>query len=267
MQSAPVVAPSSRFVYMRRYADRAAPWSYAVAVLSDQDRRGRRLSPPDTAAVSSADEAARYIRRLIFDGELPGGTRIPQDEIAAALGRSRVPVREALIALEREGWVTVLLNRGAYVAHLPPGAIRDHYELLGFAYGLAASRAIERDVPDLDERLGTISADLRDVGDLERFNRAAFSFHAAVVDAADSPRIKSMLRSMSAIVPGNFFEQVPGAAAVEKRYLASIRRAIRGRDAASAASQYQAMLRRHADQVVDLLERRGFFGTPDAAAV
>jgi DNA-binding GntR family transcriptional regulator len=236
-----------------------------VLVAADSTRVGR-LSPPDTTAVSSADEAARYIRRLIFDGELPGGARIPQDEIAAALGRSRVPVREALIALEREGWVTVVLNRGAYVAQLPAGAVRDHYELLGFAYGLAASRAIEHDLPDLDERLGAIAADVREAVDLDVFNRATFSFHAAVVDAADSPRIKSMLRSMSAIVPGNFFEQVPGAAAVERKHLPTIRRAIANRDATKAASQYQVMLRRHADQVVDLLDARGFFDVPNAAA-
>jgi len=53
--------------------------------------------------MSSGDQAALYIRRLMFDGDLRPGTRVPQDEIAQALGVSRIPVREALIALEREG--------------------------------------------------------------------------------------------------------------------------------------------------------------------
>jgi DNA-binding GntR family transcriptional regulator len=67
----------------------------------------------DTTRLSSGDQAALYIRRLIFDGDLRPGTRVPQDEIAQTLGVSRIPVREALIALEREGWVTIELHRGA----------------------------------------------------------------------------------------------------------------------------------------------------------
>jgi DNA-binding GntR family transcriptional regulator len=56
---------------------------------------------------SSGDRAALYIRRLIFDGELRPGARVPQDDVARSMGISRIPVREALIALEREGWVTI----------------------------------------------------------------------------------------------------------------------------------------------------------------
>ncbi|HUS60753.1 MAG TPA: GntR family transcriptional regulator, partial [Acidimicrobiales bacterium] len=50
---------------------------------------------------SSGAHAADYIRRLIFEGELRQGERVPQDEIADALSLSRIPVREGLIALER----------------------------------------------------------------------------------------------------------------------------------------------------------------------
>ena len=46
---------------------------------------------------------ADHIRRLVFDGSLADGERVPQREIAEALGVSSIPVREALVALEREG--------------------------------------------------------------------------------------------------------------------------------------------------------------------
>jgi DNA-binding GntR family transcriptional regulator len=228
-----------------------------VALTSDD--KAFRLPAPAFRARTSGEQAANYMRHLIFDGELPGGTRVPQDEIAAALECSRVPVREAVIALEREGWITVIPNRGAYVATFTPLAVRDQYEMLGFTYGLAARRAIENSLPELDERLAEISAHLKDVDDLDRFYRAALAFQGAVIDASSSPRIRSVLRSLSAIVPGNFFVQVPGSAAVEKRHTTAIRRAIADRDADRAATQYQAMLRRHAEQVVGLLDRRGFF--------
>src|SRR3982751_2093819 len=93
---------------------------------------------------SSGDEAALLIRRMIFDGELRPGERVPQDDVAAMLGISRIPVREALIALEREGWVTIEMNRGAFVNAFDARSVRDHYELFGLVYGFAGRLAIAR---------------------------------------------------------------------------------------------------------------------------
>src|ERR1700737_3277935 len=103
--------------------------------------------PPARGAMirrSSGEHAALYIRRLIFDGELRPGARVPQDEIAQTLGISRIPVREALIALEREGWVTIEMHRGAFINAIDAHAVRDHYELYGLVYGFAARRALAR---------------------------------------------------------------------------------------------------------------------------
>ena len=102
---------------------------------------------------SSGEQAALYLRRLIFDGRLEPGARVPQDEVAQALGISRIPVREALIALEREGWVTIEMHRGAFVTQLDEQAVRDHYELYGLVYGFAVERAVERGTPDFAAQL------------------------------------------------------------------------------------------------------------------
>jgi DNA-binding GntR family transcriptional regulator len=104
---------------------------------------------------SSGSQVSEYIRQLIFEGVLRPGDRVPQDAIAEALSVSRIPVREGLIALEREGWVTIELNRGAFVNALDADAVRDSYELLGLVYGFATRRAFvragERLVDDLTE--------------------------------------------------------------------------------------------------------------------
>ncbi|MCU1376567.1 MAG: transcriptional regulator, GntR family, partial [Actinomycetia bacterium] len=99
----------------------------------------RSLPAPDDSVRrrSSGHQAADYIRQLIFEGRLKPGERVPQDDIAEALALSRIPVREGLIALEREGWVTIELNRGAFVNALDADAIRDSYELFGLIYGFA----------------------------------------------------------------------------------------------------------------------------------
>src|ERR1700722_8766048 len=109
---------------------------------------------------ASGEQAAGYIRRLIFDGELQQGTRLPQDQVAKALGVSRIPIREAIVALEREGCVTTKLHRGAFINAFDEGTIRDHYELYGLVYGLAARRAIAHGDPEMVARLGELAREV-----------------------------------------------------------------------------------------------------------
>jgi DNA-binding GntR family transcriptional regulator len=209
---------------------------------------------------SSGEEAALYVRRLIFEGHLRPGDRVPQDEIARRLGISRIPVREALIALEREGWVTLELNRGAFVAMLDENAVRDHYQLFGLVYGFAAKRALVRSAVELVPALWEVVRELASAEDPADVGRLTLTFHSLVVDAACSPRIKVVLRAMSSLLPGNFFELVPGATEIEKKGLAMITTALTRGDGDRAASEYARMMRRQGDLVAKLLRERGLYG-------
>ena len=221
--------------------------------------------PAPTDAVrrrSSGNQAADYIRTLIFEGELKPGQRVPQDDVADALSLSRIPVREGLIALEREGWVTIELNRGAFVNTLDAAAVRDSYELFGLVYGFATRCAMERSDPDaLLARLGEIERDGRETDDPDAYNRLTIAFHNTIVEAARSPRIKVVLRSSARLVAGNFFEQIPGSIDVERKGTAAILRALRKGDAEKAADEYLTMLRRQGELVVKAFEERGLFAT------
>ena len=219
------------------------------------------LPPPSVTnrRRSSGSQAADYIRRLIFEGELKPGERVPQDDVAEALSFSRIPVREGLIALEREGWVTIELNRGAFVNALDADAVRDSYELFGLVYGLAARRALARSDSELIDRLTMIEKSLRDSNDPADVERLAIAFHNAIVEAARSPRIKVVLRASTGLVAGNFFEEVDGAIDVERKGAAAIVRALRKGDGDKAASEYLAMLRRQGELVVKTFESRGLF--------
>jgi DNA-binding GntR family transcriptional regulator len=218
------------------------------------------LSPPEGfERRSSGDRAALYLRRLIFDGELRPGARVPQDEVARRLGISRIPVREALIALEHEGWVTIEMHRGAFVNALDEPAVRDHYELYGITYGLAVTRAVERSGTEFAEQLGEIQRELVDAHDPDEVWRLTLRFHGLVVETARSPRIGGVLRALPGLIPGNFFALVPGAVAEEKRGFAAIVRAVRKRDGERAAFEYVRMMRRQGDHVVAVLDARGLF--------
>ena len=221
-------------------------------------------APDHPARQSSGEQAAVYIRRLIFDGRLRPGERIPQEQIAQALGVSRIPVREALIALEREGWVTIEMHRGAFVNALDEQAVHDTYELFGLVYGFAVRRAIGRARPDLAERVEEIARRITRTDDTEEIQRLTIAFHAAIVDAAASPRIKVVLRAMSALLPGNFFALVPGTIEVERKGLADIATAVADRDADKASDGYERMMGRQGELVVQLFADRGLFEEPSA---
>jgi DNA-binding GntR family transcriptional regulator len=209
---------------------------------------------------SSGEQAAIYIRRLIFDGHLRPGTRVPQEQIARTLGISRIPIREALIALEREGWVTIELHRGAFVNALDARAVSDTYDLFGLVYGFAVRRAIERGNGAVGDRLAALERTIASTDDADEIGRAVIEFHATIVDAAHSPRVKVVLRAMSGMIPGNFFALVPGAVESERKGLAAVVRAVARGDADKAADGYARMMRRQGELVVELFEERGLFG-------
>ncbi len=214
----------------------------------------------------SGEHIASYIRRLIFEGELRPGMRVPQDAIAQELGVSRIPVREALIVLEREGWVTNEMHRGAFINTLDEPTVHDHYELFGLIYGFAAKRALARAADDLPEQLGAIQAQFAQATTAEEHYDLSIAFHGLIVKGAASPRINVALRAMSALVPGNFFEEVPEAVDVESRGLAAIARAMKQGDGDKASAEYVKMMRNVGNKVAQLFRERSLFESVEVTA-
>jgi DNA-binding GntR family transcriptional regulator len=232
-------------------------------VTSTEERKSVLPRATGTRRRSSGHEAAEYIRRLIFDGHLRPGARVPQDQIAQVLSISRIPVREGLIALERDGWVTIELNRGAYVNALDADAVRDNYELYGMLYGFATRRAVARSDDTLVPRLVEIEKLMRKTDDPGLFRDATLSFHDTIVSAARSPRVRVMLRSSTGLVSGNFFEEIDGAIGVERRGTTAIVKALKAGDADAAAEQYRKTMIRQGELVVKVFQSRGLFDPID----
>lgn len=77
----------------------------------------------------ASQRVAEVIAARILSGKLAPGTRIKQEELAAELGASRVPVREALRILESRGLVGLRANSGAWVAEMTPGDLSLSYQI------------------------------------------------------------------------------------------------------------------------------------------
>ena len=212
---------------------------------------------------SSGDQAAHYIRTLIFNGDLRPGQRVPQDDIAVALGVSRIPLREALIALEREGWVTIEIHRGVFVNAMDVETVEDHFELFGLIYGLAMHRAYERSGEEFVERMETLQAELSATTDPVESAALIFNIYRTIVEGARSPRVRVVLRAISSLIPGDFFETVPEAIEIERKSLAAVVRALGQGNVDRASDEFSKMLRRVAKVVTREFRERGLFARPD----
>jgi DNA-binding GntR family transcriptional regulator len=214
---------------------------------------------PRIIGPTAGQEAARYIKRLIFDGALLPGSRIPQNELADALGVSRLPIREALVALEREGVVTIVPHRGAYVSAFDADAVRDHYELFGLNYGFAAQRTAERATPQIIAQLASLQKDLARATDPDEVLRFTGKFNNTILIVGGSPRLRAILGTLTGLLPGNFFAAVPAAIPTEQRGSSEILKAIRRSDPQGAFEACRAMMRAHGVHALHYLEERGLF--------
>ena len=100
-----------------------------------------RGGPRGGRRIALVDELAEVLRDRIYNGRYPGGARLPQASLAAELGVSRTPLREALRVLEQEGLVTVDPGQGARVVSGDVETLVRAYELRAVVDGLAARLA------------------------------------------------------------------------------------------------------------------------------
>lgn len=138
--------------------------------------------------------ALTALRDAVLSGELPGGTRLVQSDIAAQLGLSITPVREALRQLATEGLLRFDSYRGA-VVHLPDAAeLAETYEMAAALTPLLTAKAARLATAE-DVRAATEQHDLMLASshDLPRWIEANRAFHAAVDGAARSPRLHGVL--------------------------------------------------------------------------
>ncbi len=139
---------------------------------------------------------AEVLREAILLSVLKGGEQLRQDEIAAHLGVSRIPVREALRQLEAEGLVVFYPHRGAVVSALSYREVQEIYEiriaLETTAIRLAIPHLSERDLQRAEKVLDEIDL-AADVAKWCVLNR---EFHTVLYTPADRPRLLALINTM-----------------------------------------------------------------------
>ena len=183
---------------------------------------------------SVSDVVADHIRRQVFFGELVDGQRVPQREIAEALGVSSVPVREALAGLQREGVVSIEPNRGAFAIGLDAEVVREQFYIFGRIYGRATRVATQRADADFVLDLRKKADAIESAKDTDALLSASIRFQLAIVEHGGSMRLRAIFTPLSRIVPGNFFVTIPGSGDATRRGVAAMMTEIEARRPAAA---------------------------------
>ncbi|MDP2791336.1 MAG: GntR family transcriptional regulator [Rectinemataceae bacterium] len=132
------------------------------------------------------------LRDRLFAGELKAGQRIDLDVLAESLGVSRTPLREALIILDAEGFVTILPRSGIIINSLSLDDIRNLYETIGALESSVLFAARDSLDGAAIERMGSLNgamSEALDAGDWEAFYQRNLEFHGVFLSFSCNPVI------------------------------------------------------------------------------
>ncbi|OYO12145.1 GntR family transcriptional regulator [Enemella evansiae] len=146
---------------------------------------------------SVTEKVATELRRSIVSGDLAPGQSFSLREIAAMLGVSFIPVREALRQLEGEGLVVIRPGRSAIVAPLDLDDLHAIYRLRRTLEPALARRSVTLVAePELD-RLAAVARDFGDPDEgIDAIYDAHHEFHEALLAPAASSWDLRMLRTL-----------------------------------------------------------------------
>ena len=137
------------------------------------------------------------LRKAIYAGEYKSGDELSLTDVAAQLGVSRTPVREAFQVLESEGLITLRMNKGAIVNTIDRKFIRDIFEIRILLESEAARKAAETGMEE--EKLNKLLERLFDLRDhLDTLNVSEYvalnqAIHQAIWQAADNHQLTNYL--------------------------------------------------------------------------
>jgi len=165
------------------------------------DAQAKTPGSPPVRATTLREEAYHALRRAILSGQLAPGARLQETELAASLGVSRNPVREALARLEAQGLVRSIPNQGAHVIRPLPAQVQDallvraQLELLAVRLALRKARLCQFDhlaeiVAQMQALAGGSQTSQADAGVHGRMNLLDIAFHEGLVASAESESLR-----------------------------------------------------------------------------
>ncbi len=145
------------------------------------------------------DVVFNTLREAILRGDLVPGERLMELQLAAKLGVSRTPIREAIRMLEQEGLAITIPRKGAIVAGMTEKDMQDVLEireaLEELSVQVACDKITDEEVAKLRENMENFETSLKS-GDIKRMAEADVEFHDVIYQATDNPKLINMLNNL-----------------------------------------------------------------------
>lgn len=145
------------------------------------------------------DVVFQTLREAILRGELKPGERLMELQLAAQLGVSRTPIREAIRMLEQEGLAVTMPRKGAEVAKMTLKGMEDVLEIREaldiLACQLACDRITDELLVTLEEKKKAFETSL-ETKDVKVIADADISFHDVIYDATGNPKLIALLNNL-----------------------------------------------------------------------
>ena len=215
------------------------------------------------------EEVASYVRELILSGEVRPGEFLRMEPIAEAVGVSNTPVREGLLSLRSEGFVTLVPRRGFVVEPFTRQDVHDLFWAQAQLAGELAARAAEKVTDDQLAHLEELSTGYPAAikrGDTDEIARLGHLFHRQINIAAGSQRLALLLGSVVKHLPNTFYTAIEGQVEHTAGDHPAILDALRGRDAEAARSLMERHILAGADSLTETLAARGLWRDDDVEA-
>lgn len=184
-----------------------------MSTASESGRAQRRGEVEFAVRPQLSDDVARVVRRRIFHGTYPAGIYLRLDQLAADLGISVTPVREALLNLRAEGLLVQHPRRGFMVLEVTARDIADVADVQAYVGGELGARAAANITDDQLAELTAIQDELEkayDHDDLDRTVRLNHEFHRLINVIADSPKLTQVMSGVTRYAPESVFPTLEG---------------------------------------------------------
>ena len=205
-----------------------------------------------------SERVAAYVREAIMVGDLRAPEFIRTERLAAQLGVSATPVREALMILHSEGAVRWEPRRGFRVQSISAQDVEDLFEVQAFIAGELAARAARLLSAEDVARLRATHEELERAyaaGDTDRTERLNHEIHRTINRAGGTGRLTSLLNLTVQYVPRNYYGRVDGWAHASARDHETIFVALEAGDADAARRAMTEHARHIGRLLVEYLHR------------
>lgn len=164
--------------------------------------------PPSPILPTTSSAVIQLLRQSLDRGRWSPGEPLRQEEIAAELGVSRVPVREAFFQLQAEGLVQVVPNKGVYVRTLSPENLRELFRLRRLLEADVLADAVPLHTAGTLNRVETVQAALDKAASVADWMAGDREFHEALYGPADRPETLAIIRRLRNIVDRFYFARL-----------------------------------------------------------